>query len=158
MNRSFDSWWRLLSKTWNRIKSGNVMYMFLSNTLTDMYITCHFRYRLATLWKVKRVYTRLTARKCYLDFCIFFKSFICAQWSTFLIEKRALYHQFIIDTFSHYQPYRLLLVFSIRCSIRFYEKNGQGLLPFVMWGNWDCIWRHQTWSDLTQCRHSLMSS
>lgn len=49
------------------------MYMFLSNTLTDMYITCHLRYRLATLWKVKRVYTRLTARKCYLDFCIFFK-------------------------------------------------------------------------------------
>lgn len=97
MNRSFDSWWRFLSQTWNRIKSGNVMYMFLSNTLTDMYITCHLRYRLATLWKVKRVYTRLTTRKCYLDFCIFFKVSY-ARNEVYFWSKKGL---FIINSSRH---------------------------------------------------------
>lgn len=105
MNRSFDSWWRFLSKTWNRIKSGNVMYMFLSNTLTDMIITCHLRYRLATLWKVKRVYTRLTARKCFLDFCIFFKFHMRAMKYIFDRKNGSLssihhWHIFSLSTLS----------------------------------------------------------
>lgn len=65
-------------------------------------------------------------------FLYFFLKFHMRAMKYIFDRKRALYHQFIIDTFSYYQPYRLLLVFSIRCSIRFYEKNGQGLLHFVM--------------------------
>lgn len=74
--------------------------MFLSNTLTDMYITCHLRYRLATLWKVKRVYTRLTARKCFLDFCIFLKFHMRAmKWPKkwLFIINSSLTHFLIIN-------------------------------------------------------------
>lgn len=55
------------------------MYMFFLNMLIDMYIICCLRYRLVILWKVKRVYIRLIMRKCYLDFCIFLKFYMCVM-------------------------------------------------------------------------------
>lgn len=77
--------------------------MFFLNMLIDMYIICYLRYRLVILWKVKRVYIRLIMRKCYLDFCIFFKVlYVCNEvyfWlkKGFFIINLLLIYFFIIN-------------------------------------------------------------